>query len=85
MAFLPPQEMGRVLFDTNCAACHGSDSTGGMGLNLHGNAFIQAKTDEDLVDFILTGRRGTAMDGFGGILGPEETGNIVVLMRSWQK
>ena len=85
IAFLPPQEMGRALFDTNCAACHGSDGAGGMGPNLYGNAFIQAKTDEDLVDFILTGRRGTAMDGFGGILGPEETGNIVVLMRSWQK
>jgi len=85
IAFLPPAEMGKAVFDTNCAACHGADGTGGMGPNLHGNAFFQAKTDEELVQFILTGRRGTAMDGFEGILGEEEIRNVIILIGEWQK
>ena len=85
IAFLPPEEMGKAVFDTNCAACHGADGTGGIGPNLHGNTFFQAKTDEELVQFILTGRRGTAMDGFEGILGEEEIRNVITLIREWQK
>jgi mono/diheme cytochrome c family protein len=85
IAFLPPEEMGKAVFDTNCAACHGADGTGGMGPNLLGNAFFQAKTDEELVQFILNGRSGTAMDGFEGILGEEEIRNVITLIREWQK
>ena len=85
IAFLPPDEMGMAVFDTNCAACHGIDGTGGMGPNLHDNPFFQAKTDEELLQFILTGRQGTAMDGFEGILGEEEIRNVIILIRGWQK
>ena len=82
--FLPPEEMGRAAFDTNCAACHGADGRGGMGPNLNGNAFVRAKSDQELVDFILTGRNGTSMDGFEGILGSDELTNLVSLLRIWQ-
>ena len=82
--FLPPEEMGRAVYDTNCAACHGVDGSGGMGPNLHANDFIQTNTNDSLVNFVLDGRRGTAMDGFEGILGAEEINNVVVLLRLWQ-
>lgn len=85
IGFLPPQEMGRALFDTNCSACHGDDGTGGMGPNLHGSAFIQTMSDQELIDFILAGRSGTAMDGFEGILDAAEIANLVTLLRSWQE
>jgi len=85
ITFLPPEEMGRAVFDTNCAACHGVDGTGALGPNLHGSGYIQANTDQDLVAFLLAGRPGTAMDGFEGILGPDELGNVVTLLRGWQK
>ena len=85
ISFLPPEEMGRAVFDTNCAACHGTDGTGGLGPNLHGNGFIQSKLDEELVGFLLAGRRGTAMGGFEGILGEEEFRNLILLMRTWQE
>lgn len=84
ISFLPPEEMGRAGFDTNCTACHGPDGTGGVGPNLRGNAFIQAKSDDELVDFILSGRAGTAMVGFEGVLGSDELANVVVLLREWQ-
>ena len=85
LAFLPPEEIGQELFVGNCAACHGVEGTGGLGKNLHDNKFIQSQSDEDLIAFVLAGRKGTAMDGFEGILTSEDVGYIVVLMRTWQK
>jgi mono/diheme cytochrome c family protein len=84
IALLPPEEMGRAAFSSNCAPCHGDDGTGGIGSNLTANTFVQSKSDEELVDFILAGRQGTAMNGFEGILGSEEISNIIVILREWQ-
>ena len=85
ISLLPPEVMGQAAFDSNCAPCHGDDGTGGMGPNLLVNSFIQSKSDTELAEFILAGRRSTAMDGFEGILGSEELDNIIILMRSWQE
>ena len=84
IALLPPEEMGRAAFSSNCAPCHGDNATGGLGPNLHDNTFVQSKNDGELVEFILAGRRGTAMDGFEGILGIEEISNIIAILRQWQ-
>lgn len=85
VSLLPPEEMGNALYISNCAPCHGDDGTGGMGANLLANTFVQSQTDEELIQFILTGRPGTAMDGFEGIILPEELMNVVALLRSWQE
>jgi mono/diheme cytochrome c family protein len=77
--------MGKELYESNCAPCHGADGTGGLGKDLHTNTFIQSKSDDELIKFMLTGRPGTAMDGFEGILTPEELVNVVALIRAWQK
>jgi len=85
VGLLPPEEMGKELFATNCAPCHGADGTGGLGKTLHNSRFIQSKGDDELIAFLLAGRKGTAMDGFEGILTPEELSYIIGLMRTWQK
>ena len=85
VALLPAEEMGKASFSGNCAPCHGDNGTGGIGPNLHANSFVQSKTDEELVNFILQGRRGTAMLGFDSILGVEEIGNLILLIREWRK
>lgn len=82
---LPPEEMGQAAFESNCTGCHGSDGSGGTGPNLHNNPYIQSKNDEDLVAFLLAGRRGTPMNGFEGILTEETLHNVVVLLRAWQQ
>jgi disulfide bond formation protein DsbB len=48
---------GETLF-TTCAACHGADAEGitGLGKDLVDTEFIATHTDEELVDFIVTGR-----------------------------
>lgn len=84
ISMFPPEEMGQELFTTNCTGCHGADGSGGTGPNLHNNAFIQSKNDQELVDFILVGRPGTGMNGFEGTLTPEDLFNLVALMRTWQ-
>jgi len=85
VALLPPEEMGQAAFESNCAQCHGSDGTGGSGPNLHTNVYVQSKSDEELVAFILAGRKGTAMDSFQGILTEEALYNVVALLRVWQE
>lgn len=85
ISFLPPEEMGRALFDTNCSPCHGSDGTGGMGPSLHANAFIGSASDLDLLTLILDGRSGTAMDGFSDLLGEDEIINLILVLRDWQE
>jgi len=85
IALLPPTEMGKELYESNCAPCHASDGSGGLGKKLQNNKFVQSKSDKELVAFILTGRKGTAMNGFQNIIGEEELINVVALMRTWQK
>jgi mono/diheme cytochrome c family protein len=84
-ALLPPEEMGKALYSSNCASCHGEDGSGGVGPSLLGNAYVQLHDDEELIAFILAGRPGTAMNGFEGIIAPEELANLVALLRSWQE
>lgn len=81
---LPPEEMGRALYTTNCASCHGEEGNGDTGPGLHTNPFVQAQNDEGLIDFILAGRNNTPMNGFEGMLTEDELRNVVLLLRSWQ-
>jgi cytochrome c oxidase cbb3-type subunit 3 len=76
--------MGQALYMSNCTSCHAADGTGGLGPNLHNNAYIQSQSDEDLAAFLLVGRRGTPMNGFEGILAEEDLRNLVSFLRSWQ-
>ena len=85
ITLLPPEEMGRALYESNCAPCHGSDASGGLGPALRPSSFVQARNDEELIAFMLEGRNGTAMDGFDGILTAEELANVVFIMRAWQE
>lgn len=49
---------GRDVFATACVACHGPAGTGieGLGKNLATSDFVTAQTDEELVQFVVTGR-----------------------------
>jgi mono/diheme cytochrome c family protein len=85
ITLLPPEEMGRALYESNCAPCHGSDGSGGLGPGLRPSSFFRNKSDEEIVAFMLAGRNGTAMEGFEGVLTADELGNVVTLLRAWQE
>jgi hypothetical protein len=52
---------------------------------LRPSTYIAGKDNEELIALFLSGRNGTAMDSFEGILTEEELGNIIILLRSWQE
>lgn len=74
---------GTALYSTNCAACHGAQGEGGIGLPLQSSAFVQGQSDQDLLSFIKQGRAGTAMVGFQNRLSDGEIMNIIALIRLW--
>jgi mono/diheme cytochrome c family protein len=76
---------GAILYSANCAACHGIQGEGGIGLALFQSTWIQEQSNAELVQFILDGRPGTAMAGFDGRLNESETADIVAFLRLWQK
>jgi hypothetical protein len=54
-------------------------------VSLRPSSFIQTKSDEELVAFILAGRNGTAMDALEGILTEGEMANVLFLLRACQE
>lgn len=84
ISFLPPSEMGFALYESNCSSCHGSDGTGDSAPSLRENSFIQGIDSEELINFILNGRPGSAMNGFDGILFESDLVNLISLLQNWQ-
>lgn len=88
---------GQTLFVTNCSACHGPAGEGiqGLGKPLTASQFIDGLSDEELLEFIKTGRAvndplntsGIAMPPKGGnpALTDEQLSDIVAYIRSIHK
>lgn len=76
-----------------CAACHGTDARGvvGLGKTLLGSQFVRTNTDDELLDFIIVGRTiwdpvnttGVAMPARGGNPGftDRDIQNIIAYIR----
>jgi len=85
---------GKAAFDTVCIACHGIDARGvpGLGKDLVHSEFVHGLSDEELVQFIITGRpafdpantTGIEMPARGGnpTITDEQIEQIVVYLRS---
>jgi mono/diheme cytochrome c family protein len=89
----PPDELakGKALYRGHCAACHGIDGRGngprGAGLvppptNFRDPAVRSGLTDSCLERALLAGKPGTAMKGYGTILGREEVAALIAYLRS---
>lgn len=70
-------QAGGELFGQNCAGCHGAEAEGvpGSGRDLRDNTFIRAKSDEELVTFLRTGREEGHPENLTGREMPPEGGN----------
>jgi mono/diheme cytochrome c family protein len=85
IVLLPPSEIGEELYVSYCAACHGTDGSGGLGTNLNDNLYIQSQEDTELLTFLLEGRSGTAMEGYKGLLMELQIEDIVAFLRTLQE
>lgn len=68
---------GETVFTGACAACHGMDARGieGLGKNLVESEFVDSLSNEELVDFVLTGRPIWDENNTTGIDMPPRGGN----------
>jgi mono/diheme cytochrome c family protein len=76
---------GAIAYTANCAACHGTQGEGGIGLKLHPSAFVQGQNNAGMLAFLQEGRAGTAMAGFAGKLDETTLADIIAFLRLWQK
>lgn len=79
-----------VLYNQNCAACHGADGKHGPAMMLSDPVYLAIVDDDTLRSTISKGRPGTAMSAFaqkeGGMLTDEQVNAIVRGIRErWSK
>lgn len=73
---------GEILFDQHCAACHGLDGMGGVGIPLALPSFLDSVSDDYLRRTIRHGRPGRIMPAFKSI-SDSEVESIVGYVRGW--
>ncbi len=73
---------GGKLFTRHCAACHGEEGVGGVGVPLALPGFLSAAPDSYLEKTIRLGRPGRVMPAFTS-LDDDEVKAIVAHIRSW--
>lgn len=85
-------ELGRMLYEQYCAACHGAEGQGrvqGNATSLNNPDFLALASDAFLHTTIARGRRGTAMRGWsqaaGGPLSDAEIRALTAFLRDWRQ
>jgi cytochrome c oxidase cbb3-type subunit 3 len=75
---------GANLYSRHCAACHGLDGSGGVGVPLALPAFLDSVPDDYLIKTIRNGRPGRVMPAFT-TLTDAQVRAIVQHIRGWSK
>ncbi len=90
----PGVAAGKAIFGRICATCHGKDAKGlpKLGKNLLANEFTASLSDQELIDFMKTGRpathplneTGVDMPPKGGdpSISDEDLANVVAFLRT---
>ena len=78
--------IGKELFASSCASCHGTGATGGSAPVLNAKEFLKATTDPQIESIVSGGVSGTEMPAwnlaFGGTLTDEQVQQITTYLRS---
>ena len=84
LSCLPAQaDKGELLYTDNCAICHGHKGSGGVGIPLGLESFLEQASDEYLHRTIRYGRPGRIMPAFYR-LSDAEINAIIQHIRSWK-
>ncbi|MDP6443697.1 MAG: c-type cytochrome [Pirellulaceae bacterium] len=83
-AYKPSAKIGRVLYRSRCAVCHGDDGLGDIGPSLHNDSVLRVVSNEFLHDTIVRGRPGTAMPAWRQLTSAD-VADLIALLRSWQQ
>lgn len=68
---------GAEVYAGTCSSCHGPDAKGmeGLGKDLHANAFVAERSDQEMLDFLKVGRPATDPLNTTGVDMPPKGGN----------
>jgi cytochrome c oxidase cbb3-type subunit III len=75
---------GKVVYETNCAACHGPELGGGIGPALNDGVWLHGGSDAEVVNTIATGVAAKGMPAWGPILGQERVNQVAAYILSLQ-
>ncbi len=75
--------VGAALYRANCAACHGVEGEGGIGVSLNSPTFLAVASDAFLRDTIIHGRANTAMPSWREF-DSQEISDLLAHLRTWQ-
>src|SRR5258708_15576581 len=90
-AVVPPGEVVRfsILYEQNCAGCHGANGTGGAAIALANPVLLAIADDSAIRRTTANGVPGTSMPSFaknaGGMLTEKQIDALVTGIRSWAK
>ena len=73
---------GESLYQQHCAACHGSDGSGGVGIPLNLPDFLAVASDDYLRNTLRNGRPGRVMPAFP-MLSEAQVDAIIRTIRGW--
>jgi len=77
---------GLAIFTSICFACHGEDGRGtSRAPSLNDAARLAQFDDEWYAETIANGRPSKGMPTWGTVLSPAQIGDIVALLRAWQR
>ena len=84
---------GALIFKKTCATCHGADAKGmpDNGPDMHNNEFVKTNSDDQLLEYVVTGRvveDGADMPPRGGftedILPDEDITRVIAYIRTFE-
>lgn len=79
------QRSGQVLYESNCAGCHGLDGRGGEHApNIATVARVQQLTDDDLLRIVRDGIRSAGMPAFGARFSGDQLSAVAAYVQSLQ-
>lgn len=73
---------GETIYQTQCAACHGMEGQGGVGIAMKGSSVVVGYPIERHIKIVLDGVPGTAMQAFGPQLSPQELAAVITYERN---
>lgn len=73
---------GKTLYQTQCAACHGMEGQGGIGVPIKGSSVVVGRPISRHIKMVLNGVTGTAMQAFGPQLNDKELAAVITYERN---
>lgn len=79
-------DLGRSIYDKNCASCHGKGGNGGSAPTLNAKEFLKSASDAQIKNLVAGGVSGTDMPAwsldYGGTLTEQQVQQVTTYMRS---